>query len=54
MKPTYEIITLDNGKQVINALYPDGLMLSIPCDPANSDYQRYLEQQANVSEAKTK
>lgn len=43
MKPTYEVITLDNGKQVINALYSDGVMLSIPADESNSDYQEYLK-----------
>jgi hypothetical protein len=42
MNPTYEIITTPSGNTTINALYEDGRMLSIPSDPANSDYQAYL------------
>ena len=41
-QPIYEIITTPSGGTVINALYEDGRLLSIPTDPANSDYQRYL------------
>ena len=43
MNPTYEIITTPSGNTTINALYEDGRMLSIPSDPANSDYQAYLK-----------
>ena len=43
MKPTYEVITTPSGNTVINAYYEDGRMLSIPSDPANSDYQQYLK-----------
>jgi hypothetical protein len=43
MNPTYEIITTPSGNTTINALYEDGRMLSIPSDPANSDYQEYLK-----------
>ena len=42
MKPIYEIITTPSGNQVINAYYPNGVMLSIPMDEGNSDYQAYL------------
>ena len=40
---TYTKITLPNNFVVINALYEDGRMLSIPSDPANTDYQAYLK-----------
>jgi hypothetical protein len=43
MKPTYEVITTPFGTTVINAYFEDGRMLSIPSDPANSDYQEYLK-----------
>jgi hypothetical protein len=43
MKPTYEIITTPLGNTVINATFEDGRMLSIPSNPANSDYQEYLK-----------
>ena len=42
MKPKYEEITTPLGNKVINAYFDNGIMYSIPCDPANSDYQRYL------------
>jgi len=42
MKPTYEVIETPMGNTVINATYPDGRVLSIPMDEANSDYQAYL------------
>lgn len=43
MKPTYTVIETLSGNTVINALYEDGTMLSIPTDPSNSDYQAYLK-----------
>jgi len=43
MKPTYEVITTPSGNTVINAYFEDGRMLSIPSDPANSDYAAYLQ-----------
>jgi hypothetical protein len=43
MKPTYEVITTPSGNTVINAYFENGRMLSIPSDPANSDYQAYLK-----------
>ena len=42
MKPIYEVIETPMGNKVINATYPDGRVLSIPMDEANSDYQAYL------------
>jgi len=49
MKPTYEVIETPSGATVINAYFEDGRMLSIPSDPANSDYQRYLNPEAEQS-----
>ena len=45
MEYTYEVVTNDNGDTVkrINA---DGTITWIPTDPANSDYQRYLNSEA--------
>jgi len=43
MKPIYEVIETPSGNTVINATFEDGRMLSIPSDPANSDYQAYLK-----------
>ena len=37
----YKEITTPSGATVIT-LEENGVLLSIPCDPANSDYQRYL------------
>ena len=45
MKPIYTVIETPSGNTVINAQY-DGYMLSIPTDPANSDYQAYLAAQS--------
>lgn len=44
MNLRYEIVTLPRGEQAINA-YDDetGLMLSIPMNEENSDYQAYLK-----------
>ena len=39
----YEEITLDKySSTVIKRTDENGLILWIPCDPANSDYQAYL------------
>jgi len=43
MKPTYSEVLTPNGETVIVALYDNGLMLSIPMDESNSDYQAYLK-----------
>ena len=37
-----EIVSPISGNKVINADLENGIVLSIPIDPANSDYQRYL------------
>jgi hypothetical protein len=42
MKPTYSEVITPSGDTVIVALYDNGVMLSIPMDEANSDYQAYL------------
>lgn len=38
----YEEIDTPSGNKVVNAYLKNGQMLSIPTDPANSDYQAYL------------
>ena len=38
----YEIIE-DNMGKIVKASYEDGTVWWIPTDPANSDYQAYLE-----------
>jgi hypothetical protein len=42
MKPIYTVIETPTGGVTINADLGNGHMLSIPSDPANSDYQAYL------------
>lgn len=42
MKPTYEVIETDFGNTVIKRTDADGQIWWIPTDPANSDYQAYL------------
>jgi hypothetical protein len=60
MEYTYEVITNDNG-DTIKRTNADGTITWIPTDPSNSDYQRYLNPEAEqstpnlaVDEAKTK
>jgi hypothetical protein len=43
-----EKITIQ-GKDYLQEILEDGSILSIPCDPANSDYQRYLNPEAEQS-----
>ena len=56
---TYKIITSDLGECLVRH-NEDGSVTTIPFDPANSDYQRYLNPEAEQStpilsdEAKTK
>ena len=38
----YEVIETPMGTTVIKATLPDGQILSIPMNEANSDYQAYL------------
>ena len=60
MKYTYEEVTNYDGVITIQATAKDGSMLFIPNDPANADYQRYLNPEAEqstpivIDEAKTK
>ena len=42
MTTKYTEIKLDNGDIIVNAILDDGTQLSIPSEPANSDYQAYL------------
>ena len=43
MKYTYEVITDElSTNQTIKRTDENGLVVWIPCDPANSDYQAYL------------
>jgi hypothetical protein len=42
MQPIYEEITTDMGNKVIKKTDVDGMEYWIPCDPANRDYQAYL------------
>ena len=51
--PTYEIIETPFGGTTINVMYDTGIMLSIPSDPANSDYQAYLVYVANGNQVST-
>ena len=43
MKYTYTRIENESGSFCIRAENGTGVVLLIPPDPANSDYQRYLE-----------
>lgn len=38
----YETYVTQSGDEYVKAVLPDGREMSIPNDPANSDYQRYL------------
>jgi len=45
----YEIVEQENGNKVIKRTDTDGKVWWIPTDPANSDYQRYLNPEAEQS-----
>ena len=49
MKSTYEIVTDSFGVESIKRTDADGQVWWIPTDPANSDYQRYLNPEAEQS-----
>jgi hypothetical protein len=49
MKPRYEVIETPTGNTVINAYYDNGVMISIPMDESNADYQRYLNPESEQS-----
>jgi hypothetical protein len=46
---TYEIITDENGTETIKRTNEDGSVSFIPSDKSNSDYQRYLNPEAEQS-----
>jgi len=46
---TYEVITGEFGSEIIKRTDENGLVAWIPTDPANSDYQRYLNPEAALS-----
>ena len=48
-KPIYEEITNELGDKIIKRTEADGKVSWIPTDPANSDYQRYLNPEAEQS-----
>jgi hypothetical protein len=48
-KPIYEEVTSDLGADFIKRTDADGQVWWIPTDPANSDYQRYLNPEAEQS-----
>ena len=39
----YKIVTNENGYEILTRVNEDGSISYIPIDPANSDYQAYLE-----------
>jgi hypothetical protein len=47
IKPIYEEITDQFGVVSIKRTDPNGAVWWIPADPANSDYQRYLNPEAD-------
>jgi hypothetical protein len=49
MKYTYEKVTNDFGVELIKRTDETGLVAWIPLDEANSDYQRYLNPEAEQS-----
>ena len=46
---TYEVITDENGTETIKRTNADGSVSFIPADESNSDYQRYLNPEAEQS-----
>ena len=51
-KPIYEKVTNELGNESIKRTDPDGTIWWIPIDEANSDYQRYLNPEAEQSTPK--
>jgi hypothetical protein len=45
---TYEIKQTIDGIDYLEMTTPDGLVSFVPIDPANSDYQAYLEHEAKT------
>ena len=50
---TYEVITDELGQEVIKRTDADGKIWWIPTDPANSDYQAYLNPVEHLTEKPT-
>jgi hypothetical protein len=48
MKSEYKEITTFLGSTIIERTDEDGKVWLIPIDPANSDYQAYLEHEAST------
>lgn len=48
-KPVYEEVVTELGNTMIKRTDLDGKVWWIPTDPANSDYQRYLNPEAEQS-----
>jgi hypothetical protein len=49
MEYTYEKITTEMGSEVIKRTDANGSIAWIPLDPANSDYQAYLNPEATLN-----
>ena len=49
MTITYKELTNERGDTYIEMTTDDGTVSFVPCDPANSDYQRYLNPEAEQS-----
>jgi|688.fasta_scaffold1203868_2 hypothetical protein len=50
MKNTYTlktIETLSGSIEILEMISPNGTISTVPLDPANSDYQRYLNPEAD-------
>jgi hypothetical protein len=47
--PTYEIVKNSFNQDILKKTNEDDTVWWIPCDPANSDYQAYLEAQSTPS-----
>jgi hypothetical protein len=47
--PIYEPFTSETGNEFIKRTNEDGSVSFIPLDPANSDYQRYLNPETEQS-----
>ena len=53
MKNTYELKTNIFGQDYLEMTTPDGVMSLVPMDPANSDYQAYLNPVEHLTEIST-
>ena len=51
--PTYEIVTTFQDQQVLKRTDADGQIWWIPLDPANADYQAYLNKDTLPSNSST-